>query len=396
MPLQFDIKNWGAVGDGITNDSVAIQSAYNVAAAARPPGGVAPTVFWPHGTYRLDTPITITGNSATECEAGATITAGSAATAITVKDTNGGRHHFPIIVGFSVAGLVLRNCGLNLIDVTAIANCGDGIRLDGHVADEGGIGDNTITVQSISGCSGPAIRLKADGNACVFQGNKITVNFVTSCLGWILYDAPGLSPSWSNNYYEAAAVDPANISGSYGVKNDATGHAYQETYRSFWVGGFPSNGLIASGLIDTSVFDFAMCQSISYAQWDLDEFSSSNQINLHLDDDHYSGGYELATSGNSRATFNGGNPVWTNRSRVNITLGANLANGAILNRYFYHVLAKQQGNERFVFVPNVMRGAIVTILVKTAVANEILVQVMNVSGAPIPNGTVLTGFILVG
>lgn len=57
---RFDVKNWGAVGDGLTDDRAAIQRAIDAAGAS---GG---TVFFPPGTYQVnDTPLLLTKSNVT-------------------------------------------------------------------------------------------------------------------------------------------------------------------------------------------------------------------------------------------------------------------------------------------------------------------------------------------
>jgi hypothetical protein len=54
---KVSVKDFGAVGNGVANDTTAIQNAINTA-AARGNGGA--TVFFPAGTYRINTGITFT------------------------------------------------------------------------------------------------------------------------------------------------------------------------------------------------------------------------------------------------------------------------------------------------------------------------------------------------
>lgn len=53
MPVRYNVKAFGAVGDGVTDDTEAIQKA--VGAANAVPG----VVFFPAGTYILNNPITV-------------------------------------------------------------------------------------------------------------------------------------------------------------------------------------------------------------------------------------------------------------------------------------------------------------------------------------------------
>jgi len=55
-PYAFDLRDFGAVGNGIADDTAALQAALNAAAAAR--GG---TVFIPAGTFRITATVTATG-----------------------------------------------------------------------------------------------------------------------------------------------------------------------------------------------------------------------------------------------------------------------------------------------------------------------------------------------
>ena len=55
----ISVKDFGAKGDTVTNDSPAIQAAINAAQAS----GIGGTVYFPPGTYRLEQTITVTGNN---------------------------------------------------------------------------------------------------------------------------------------------------------------------------------------------------------------------------------------------------------------------------------------------------------------------------------------------
>src|SRR5947208_2221225 len=57
----YNVKDYGSIGDGATNDTVAIQTAIDAAQRNPQSGGV---VFFPTGTYLFDRTITINGRTA--------------------------------------------------------------------------------------------------------------------------------------------------------------------------------------------------------------------------------------------------------------------------------------------------------------------------------------------
>lgn len=59
-----DVRAFGAVGDGVANDTAAIQAAHDAAAALFLPG----TVFFPAGTYMINAPIRVVSNVKLEGE----------------------------------------------------------------------------------------------------------------------------------------------------------------------------------------------------------------------------------------------------------------------------------------------------------------------------------------
>lgn len=110
----FNVKAYGALGDGSTDDTVAIQAAIT---AASPTKG---TVFFPPGTYRV---ATLTGTAATNLRRFFTLTTGitlqgASATASVIKAGNSTAPFFAIlrgtVDGTDLSGLTVRDLGFDL------------------------------------------------------------------------------------------------------------------------------------------------------------------------------------------------------------------------------------------------------------------------------------------
>lgn len=79
----FNVRRYGALGDGTADDTTEIQAAINAAAVA---GG---TVFFPPGTYKITAPLTVTGNHVHLFGRGATINGATVAASTTLSDKFG-------------------------------------------------------------------------------------------------------------------------------------------------------------------------------------------------------------------------------------------------------------------------------------------------------------------
>jgi hypothetical protein len=63
--MHLDVKEFGAAGDGVTDDTIAIQVAVNAASQATPALGgeycaqiaASPVVYFPAGVYKISAPI---------------------------------------------------------------------------------------------------------------------------------------------------------------------------------------------------------------------------------------------------------------------------------------------------------------------------------------------------
>lgn len=76
----FSVMNYGAVGNGTTNDAAAVQRAIAAASAAGQPGfGSAAVVEFPPATYVINNTIHLMNNAVIQVDSGATITATSGA-----------------------------------------------------------------------------------------------------------------------------------------------------------------------------------------------------------------------------------------------------------------------------------------------------------------------------
>lgn len=177
--LEYNVVDYGAAGDGVTNDGTAIGSA--VAAAKAAGGGV---VFFPQGTYLVSAAIVVDG---------ANITLQGAGRSATIIKTVGNHQ---IIRGVSVAGLQVRDLQV-LGDADSGKTSQRGIEWTGvsdglihnvwakNLGYDGilllsGCVNCTVSNCRVTGCKDDGINIGGDPVA-ESSGNNVVGNVVSDC-----------------------------------------------------------------------------------------------------------------------------------------------------------------------------------------------------------------------
>jgi hypothetical protein len=222
--LVFNVKNYGAVGDGTTDDRASIQTAIDAAVAAG--GG---TVYMPVGVYKLTTKLTL-GNGVTLCGDGNRSVLKPIYSSLSVNRvidndwTNGNSdislRNFKLDrSGANITHGMLFNGILNLLI--------EGVEISGRPA----VASGCIAVSGI----GPATRLLSKNvkvTNCYFAdvGNYgVQVGFVDGCVmsNNVAYEADrevfGVEPEGAGSSSKNVAIIGNTIYGSLAVMGTSTG-----------------------------------------------------------------------------------------------------------------------------------------------------------------------------
>ncbi len=151
---RLSARDFGALGDGATDDGPALQAAMNAAAAA------GRTLLIGEGSFRTTLPLTLPGAAAGLIMRGAILYAGPAGqAALTIGDGGAARNARKILTGLTVLratqsdwldeadiGIVLRNLDASLVELREVAGFTIGLRTLG---DERGFEDTTLVLGRI-------------------------------------------------------------------------------------------------------------------------------------------------------------------------------------------------------------------------------------------------------
>lgn len=146
---RLSARDFGATGNGTTDDGPALQAAMNAAAAA------GKTLLIGEGTFRITAPLTLPGAAAGLVMRGVILYAGpDGGTALTIGDGGTARNARKLVTGLAVTraaqadwlndgdiGVVLRNLDASLVEIREIANFTIGLRTLG---DGRGFEDTTL------------------------------------------------------------------------------------------------------------------------------------------------------------------------------------------------------------------------------------------------------------
>ena len=420
-------ESYGAVGNGTTDDSVAIQTAYNAVTFGKALmlsgkygiGTAAATAFGFSGTGLLFGALNGSAVLQAVVCTGKAILQPSASSPATNCLTIGagnleGTLTLPSISGFSGYGLRLSNTALATVYGGFLVGNAVGVELyTSNVASTLCL-DNTLYFQSIFNASEAAVKCTLASNTdsggvnqAFLQGNHVYCNFVNSCLRWVEFTyVAGVTVNGINdNYFECDAYDPDLMAGTIvGIHNLTGNGAYQNKFRcnGFW-GNFKAGdswlqGGSANANIDLSDFDFGVGSGFvgtsaqQYAMITNGEFTNGWGSSYRV----AYGGKLANTSGvtcsttSNKGTFKGdgannGYACPFNRLQIRCTLPS-VANYGTQTFYAYHPFV--QGNARLQLIPDPISssgaaGTVVeSVIDNTAsVANEIKIVLRNVSGA---------------
>jgi hypothetical protein len=349
MADVVNVKDFGAVGDNVTDDTAAIQAAIDYSFL------IGSGIYFPKGIFKTNSGIKLkTGCS---CNSEAIIVAGSPLiTTVTIetKSSYARTHAFnlPQIVG-GENGLLLKGVSIATINISNIALSKNGLVLE--IGDTYKIcADNNINFNTINGCSEAGIKfnfLATTTTGTLFQGNIIRGNFIASVkYGIHFYDAnngslPNLT--WDDTLIEIGAIDP-RTTGSIGIYGEPTFPPARFTVKceNFFDGcdlayikGYGNNGLYRLAFSSQLEYDKNQLQGIY------------NQIiNTGLGwkgTGLVTGAFAaipLSETINSRLTFNGGASLQANRNYLKFTIPVGgWAAGTYKIFYCYHALTTFYG-----------------------------------------------------
>lgn len=149
MGERLSVRDFGAAGDGITDDGPALQAAMNAAAAA------GKTLLLGEGVFRTTLPLMLPGAAAGLVMRGRILYAGPAAqTALTIGDGGAARNANKILTGLTVLrasqsdwsdegaiGILLRNLDASMVEIREVTGFTIGVRTQG---DGRGFEDTTL------------------------------------------------------------------------------------------------------------------------------------------------------------------------------------------------------------------------------------------------------------
>ena len=345
MTNIFDVTSYGATGNGITDDSAAIQAA--IAAATTAGNGV---VFFPAGNYYYNnaTPINLTNTTSILSEGQATITGGNTTTDCFVF--NGGANssdpkcnylagyfNLPYIANFQ-NGTAVRLVGVTFanIFIPNIQHCKHGLGFETSAAYTSCI-DNTVNFGYIGGLTGAGVHILSSATGQSNQGHVVRGNFLMKFLYGVFFDSPsGQTPTWGSYLIEIEAMDASNYAGSMGVyaQNYGPQDSFNLKARTYF-GSFAS-WYINMCSCNNSSFEISPDGNIGASKIYLGGGSNSIKSIIGYSQPITNPPVLAITTTNNLSGFNGGLPLGgSNRNYIGLPVPAMTA-GSYADFYIYH------------------------------------------------------------
>lgn len=391
-------ESFGAVGDGIADDSAAIMAAYAACTGRQSVYLSGAYGIGPAAALIFNTPnIGISSSPSAQFQA----LSGYSGPGVVLGPNMGGMSlSLPKINLFSGVALSVR-CNLSTISSPQIQ--GNQVGLELYAAGTQGTIQNTVQIGILASNSVTAVQLTRQAGtagAAIIEGNEVYVNFMNANACWTLFPASNAyAPNQIiENYFWCSAYECAGVHPNVMINKADLSQQVQNTWETnngiygfavgdSWVRSSSVNGL------DNATFDLGPgTQSpIGYACYVNPEGAGSGYGSTvkNCNGGRYPAAAAAVTAPASRSTFNAGQPPYTNRIPLSFPLGS-LAPWATKTFYAYHPFV--QGNARLKLEPDTQGASMLGMMVDSIAdnssmnANEIKIVLRNVSGV-IQGGT---------
>lgn len=361
----ISVKDFGAKGDGITNDTTAFTTACTALQSAFDKDGIRRTLWVPDGSYRTDATINIHQNMTIHCGPHVVFQNIGVNKSFPAIELFGGacRSQLGVIDSYGI-GIRLRG-NTHDVNFQTISNCTDGLVIragSGSKVDGTGTNnnlDNKITGIQIGKCTN-GIVFEQNANELIQQGNEIRVNFVSETQNTVLFrNYDGFThtkmSNWDSNFIELIASDPLEIADSSMIRNITPYGVPNVTLLvQSWCGGWvPDAGTICliRGAFSVSTFKFNLAQRVGLDEL-VDAAGRSSLGSCSVDLCRFtnlgnaSSFYQAVTPG---SVFNNGIPLHQKKFRIRVSI-PDINSGSVHGMAFSHVLAQVSNTARFTIV----------------------------------------------
>lgn len=270
---RLSVKDFGAKGDGVTDDTEAIKAAISASLDYFDKHNIRMPIYFPSGGYRTSATLRFPRNAGPiQCDNGTVFqNIGNEMTFPCMIIEGGARKHtLGTFDRYQAAFIVLGNT--HNIEFQTISRCTDGfiIRADKNTEYKSSL-DNVIRGVQIGLCTN-AIVFEQNADSQIQQGNEVRVNFVSETNNTVVFrNFDGFthtkSSNWDSNFIELIASDPLKSTDASIVRNYTPyGVANLKYIIASWCGGWdPSKTdmVLIRGPFLTSTFEWSMANRVN-------------------------------------------------------------------------------------------------------------------------------------